>query len=540
MCEQHDTADHTAQAWGGLTPRAWQRAALPVALTALEAGTRGVIRAATGSGKSIMQAEVLAHTIPQLGDRGRVVVSVPSQDLVRQLSATLSRRLGAELVGAYYQETKQLERPVIVTCHASMSSAEAQAWCVSCDALDPRAAQEMNNRGAMRARCHCGAAQVMRSPGGLASAMSGAGLSVEMWLADECHKTESDQIHNWHAWAAPRRALGFTATPWRANPRESLRLWDDVLFDYSPVDAMRDGAILIPEVVQWSGETRGRDAACLEMIRAHLAAHPGPGAVSASSIDGAIRFAEKLTAGGIPARAISSRNSKAERRALLNQLEAGALTALVYVNLLTEGVDLPWLQWLCLRRKRSRVAFSQEVGRVLRSHPGKPGAWVLDPFDQFGAQSLDYDAALGWSEESGADEPAEEREPRGVAEPSETGPAPLVVSAPEQLEREECLAWLRQNITRLKFTGHVEMRVRSLGWRGYDPTENQLTRVGRLMSHPKLRAAAERMSARDRAMMREVCRAARVGEITRGDVSDLLSCLFVLVAHGTLSPGVNR
>ena len=38
-------------------------------------------------------------------------------------------------------------------------------------------------------------------------------------------------------------------------------------------------------------------------------------------------------------------------------------------SLLAEGVDLPWLEWLCLRRGAgSRVRLAQEVGRVVRTY----------------------------------------------------------------------------------------------------------------------------------------------------------------------------
>jgi hypothetical protein len=72
--------------------------------------------------------------------------------------------------------------------------------------------------------------------------------------------------------------------------------------------------------------------------------------------------------------------------------------------MLQEGVDLPWLRWLCLRRPAaSRVRFAQEVGRVLRAAPGKAEAVIFDPHDLFASHALSYEAVLsGMAEESTA------------------------------------------------------------------------------------------------------------------------------------------
>ena len=52
-----------ADAWATVTPRDWQRAALPMALAALREGKRAVVSATIGSGKSILLAE-LARLLP--------------------------------------------------------------------------------------------------------------------------------------------------------------------------------------------------------------------------------------------------------------------------------------------------------------------------------------------------------------------------------------------------------------------------------------------------------------------------------------------
>jgi hypothetical protein len=148
----------------------------------------------------------------------------------------------------------------------------------------------------------------------------------------------------------------------------------------------------------------------------------GPGLANASDIEDAEAFAKRLTGEGFAAAAIHSRQSGHVRRKLLCDLRDGALRCLVHVNLLTEGANYPWLQWLLLRREvGSRVRFVQEIGRLLRSHPGKTEAVFLDPHDLFGSFDVTYAEALGEPPprpdyETAAQQPALAAERIGTAE----------------------------------------------------------------------------------------------------------------------------
>ena len=63
--------------------------------------------------------------------------------------------------------------------------------------------------------------------------------------------------------------------------------------DYGPLRAIQDGVIPAPTIVGWD-RAADRDAASLEMIVAHLQAHPGPGVVSATSVEDATAFCALL------------------------------------------------------------------------------------------------------------------------------------------------------------------------------------------------------------------------------------------------------
>jgi hypothetical protein len=81
--------------------------------------------------------------------------------------------------------------------------------------------------------------------------------------------------------------------------------------------------------------------------------------------------------------------------------------------LLSEGVDLPWLRWICLRRKvEARVRFLQELGRVLRIDPEpredlgpKTTGLVMDPHMLLAKHGLTSTEALGKAMDEEADGP---------------------------------------------------------------------------------------------------------------------------------------
>ena len=157
------------------------------------------------------------------------------------------------------------------------------------------------------------------------------------------------------------------------------------------------------------GDKRDVDTAIIRGIHAHC---QGPGIVSARSIEDAEQYAERLRAAHVPAEAIHSRQRQAHRAKLLDALQRGGLRCLVHVALLSEGVDLPWLRWLGLRRRvMARVRFVQEVGRVLRVADGKAHADILDPYGLFSLHGIGHPAALGEPPTTDVDPVVEEFDP---------------------------------------------------------------------------------------------------------------------------------
>ena len=445
-------------------PRTWQREALPIIIDGLRRKEAGMVCAVMGAGKSILQAEVIRMALHRLGDRA-IVVCVPSQRLVRQLAATVAGRIGADAVGVFYGRKKQPMRQVIITCNPSLPALV--------DAFD--------------------------------------GRRVGLVLIDEAHRAEAavvrDTVPQLNAWGV----VGFTATPFRSIPAETISLFSSLWYRYDITDAVRDGVLVPPHVVRWSGpENTDVDDACIEMIVGHA---DGPGIVSAVDITDAELYAARLTAAGIPSLAIHSRLTRTEQDARLERLRSGDIRCLVHVSLLAEGVDFPWLRWLCLRREvQARVRFLQEVGRVLRVHPGKAMGVILDPHLLLGRHGWVTAEAIGKALEQAAE--AEARD--GSADAS----SPMRPTPSEAVALDRLLVYLGRAVRDLRFAGICAngLKANDDGWRIAPVT---LAQVDAIKSASRL---TRHIPMRRREPFRALVKVPWA--LTRGQAGDLLDVLF--------------
>jgi hypothetical protein len=278
-----------------------------------------------------------------------VLVTTPSQALVEQLSTTLREHCPG--VGRCYQRAWEPDARVVVACLASLEAllAERPEWAC--------------------------------------------------WIADEAHRVEGDDSRRLRDVLQARVAIGVTATPYRADGR-GLQ-WDRLVYSYTSHDAVREG-VLVPWRVVRSPAVADVEELTEEWVRDA----DGPGIISASSIADAERCAERLSASVGRVLAIHGGHGTTEQHRRLGLLRSGQLRALVHCQLLVEGVDMPWLRWLLLRRVTgSRVRIVQEVGRVLRAAPGKREAVLYDPHDVLGSIGLVHGASL--EEAQGGSEAAE-------------------------------------------------------------------------------------------------------------------------------------
>lgn len=426
--------------WAGSKwpPREWQAQALPKALASIRAQAEGegeprpVIRAVMGAGKSVLISEVIKQCPP---DRGEVVVvTAPTQKLVRQLSATIANRVGVYSVGQFYANRKDSNRQVIVACMDSAST--------------------------------------------LAEALGHLGKRVGLLIADECHRTEAEGFLEAAEELNPISQLGFTATPWRSESGKGLSLWDTLIHDYGPTQAIADGVVVPWLVKPWKGDLGlSIDQICLEQIESAVKDRLGPGVVNAISVDDAEDFAAQLRERDVKAQAIHYQISDHDQERLLRELERGDLNCLVHVSLLQEGVDMPWLMWGCLRRKvQSTIRFPQEVGRFLRAHPGKERAILFDPHGLFGQMKISLEAVLSGDIEEDEDKPPIELALEEVEEVMKAPQEPRSIGGrPEVMDG--LGAYIRQLVVAFDAAGIIDQRVRKSRWREDPPTDKQISSI---------------------------------------------------------------
>ena len=457
-------------------PRRWQREALDALLADWREGRdAGLISAIMGAGKTALICEICAVAVAW---GWSVVVSVPSSRLVAQTVAALRDRLGA--CGQWDQHRRERER-VTVACVDSLPT--------------------------------------LAGP-------------VDLWLCDEAHGSESDVPIAWCADVAPEWRVGLSATPYRADDRHALSLFQHVVYSYTAADAVADG-VLVPWRLHHPTREGEIDALCTEWV----ARQAGPGIVSADTIADAEAFAAELGDAGVRAMAVHSRMPRAAIDARLDALRTGDLSALVHVALLVEGVDLPWLRWLCLRRRRgSRVAFAQEVGRVLRCAPDKQWADIYDPHDLFGLHSLSEPARLGDYLRPQAKERAE------VERFEIIDPLTGEIIAPDAPARERKRVRLASAAASYIASAAAALRASGIAspdpvsvrqWRSSPATERQLAMLARM-------AKTARWMAHDAECKgtpaRDIARAYRVvveaeAKARSGAVSDLLTCMVASYAE---------
>jgi superfamily II DNA or RNA helicase len=420
------------------------------------------VSAVTGAGKSILIAELCRLSLTRHPDLA-VVVSTPTQALVRQLGATVGERCGIGHVGSYFGGAKRPASPVVIACNPSTAN--------------------------------------------LGGALIGLARKVGLMIVDECHGSESETLQAAMPLLDPRWRVGFTATPFRSIPKESLTLWSKIVYRYTLDDALRDGVLVPFRQIEWKGVGSDEiDTVCLNMIREHA---EGPGIVSALHIDDAEAYAAFLCKEGVAAKPIHSKLKPSEQMARIAALQSGELRCLVHVNMLAEGVDFPWLRWLCLRRPvGARVRFIQELGRVLRVHPGKAEALVLDPHGLLDLHGIAHPEALGKALEAQAMDNA--------TEPTDREPPDRVM--PRAVAIGEVMRWARGLVLAFQAAGYIRATaVRGWAWRSQEPSERQTGRLAKMAWILRFLPDPHRDIA--------IAACACPEQLRRGGVSDLISVL---------------
>jgi superfamily II DNA or RNA helicase/HKD family nuclease len=204
---------------------------------------------------------------------------------------------------------------------------------------------------------------------------------------------------------SPREIVGMTATPERADGvsiaelfggeyTAELRLWeavdDQVLapFTYVGVDDGTDlrqlswntGDYAVGDLESLYTGHHERVKRIIDSIHRWVELPAGMRALGfCVSVKHAQFMTDQFNSRGFRAEHLSGEHSHEERDAALGRLKAGATQVVFSVDVLGEGIDVPDVDTLLLLRPtQSPVLFAQQLGRGLRTAPGKAGCLVLD------------------------------------------------------------------------------------------------------------------------------------------------------------------
>lgn len=221
----------------------------------------------------------------------------------------------------------------------------------------------------------------------------------EVIVWDECHhlaaKSWATVFNRW-----PKAIhIGLTATPQRLDGRGLSEFFDVMVQGPDTATLVTDGwlapyRVFAPPGIDLTGvHTRMGDYAHAELAAAadkpsitgdalsHYRRYlDGKRAVAfCVSVKHSEHVAETFRAAGIPAAHVDGETDPALRDQCVKAFERGDLLVLTNVDLFGEGFDLPAMEGvILLRPTQSLGLYLQQVGRSLRTAPGKREAIILD------------------------------------------------------------------------------------------------------------------------------------------------------------------
>jgi len=228
---------------------------------------------------------------------------------------------------------------------------------------------------------------------------------ISVALGDEAHlwpHSEAGMYHELMRGFPDARIAGASGTVFRLQGGSLVEgegaPFDVVVYRYSILDGIRDGYLCpafsigaddkIDEAklsVDRMGEFSGAssDKQMIVAIDNHIAQMVHHGAerrswlVFEASTKSAEAMAKRMADWGIPTGLVLGKTGAAERAQLIESFRSGKLRAMVNINALTTGFDVPQVDLLVMRRPtKSLGLYIQQVGRALRTIGGNIQASV--------------------------------------------------------------------------------------------------------------------------------------------------------------------
>lgn len=226
--------------------------------------------------------------------------------------------------------------------------------------------------------------------------------TFDLVIVDEAHHCTAGSTWDKCLQRSPdARVLGVTATPERLDGKGLGAVFDSMVLGPSTAELIRNGDLCgyrmfssrLPEasmagVRKVAGDYSRKGAAevidrpkitgdAVEHYRKHLAGKPS--VAFCVSLEHAEHVASAFRAAGYTACRIDGEMKDDDRQEMVRDFEAGRINVMTSVDVISEGFDCPGIYGaILLRPTQSLSLYLQQVGRALRTLPGKDRAVILD------------------------------------------------------------------------------------------------------------------------------------------------------------------
>ncbi len=230
-----------------------------------------------------------------------------------------------------------------------------------------------------------------------ALAMSGRRPDATMLILDECRHYMAEKWREVVRHYEAGLIIGLDATPARGDGIGCGEVFDGLIVAASIGELTAAGHLVPCEVIAPARMLRSRELA-QDPVAAYKAHAGGRKAVVfCTRVAESEELATRFAFAGIRAVSIDGVMAPELRASRLQKFADGRMDVICNVNVLTEGWDCPSAEVCIIARGCNAGLYIQMVGRVLRPHPGKTAALLIDlrgVTNQHGAPSEERDYSL--------------------------------------------------------------------------------------------------------------------------------------------------
>lgn len=344
------------------------------AVQAVDKNSCGILRMATGSGKTVTMALMTAH----LGKR--TMIYVIGKDLLYQIHKLFQSIFDEEIgiIGDGLCTIKNINVVSIWTVGQALGlgKGEIALDSVEEEKVDPQKYKDI--RAAMQ--------------------------TAQVHIFDECHVAACKTIQEIYKNIEPEHIYGMSASPWRDDGADMLIecTLGRYIIELSASDLIDNGYLVKPIIkFQRVPKYKGKDKKAYQTVYSEYIVHNPErnelvvkAARSLVSLGystlvlyNSINHGEILRdeiSKSMPCVLLSGKDDNETRNKVKEQLESGKIKCIIASKIFDIGVDLPSLSGLVIASSgKSSVRALQRIGRVIRKYgPQKKNAAVVDFVDQ--------------------------------------------------------------------------------------------------------------------------------------------------------------